>query len=417
MLVLGGLLTGRADIAVVGVPLLLSVVWGLARRPAGFAVKELGEPRYVRPRSRIEAVLVVEPAAGVPASLLRVGAPGHHTREVLIDVRNRRELRLSFVTARTGHQDAFVVDDIDSGVEAVLRADPCTVGPSTVTVLPQATPPEKLPLPPRLRGLTGAHPSSRPGDGGDLRDIAPWGPGDRLRHIDWKTTARRAGPGARLGTAAAPLYVQRTFTTSEAHVVLVPDVRDAVGPDVSTWNSGDVHPHDTTSLDVIRRAAASLARRYLDQGDRVGLLELGPGARPVRPAGGRRQLSRIVHRLAAAQPREEPTALVHAPHMAPGALVVVLSTFLDDDAARLARMWRQRGHRTVAVDALPRPALDHLSPRARTALRIVRMEREDRLAALAGAGVEVVAWDDGTGHDAGPHVALAALSRVRGVRR
>ena len=416
ILVLGGLLASRSDVAVLGVPLVLAVVWGLARRPTGVTAAALGEPRYVRRRSQVEAVLVLEPAAGVSAIRLRVAAPGHRDHEVLVDARKRRALRLSLVTARTGRQDAFVVDHMDSGVEAVLRADPGTVGPGALVVLPQATPLGALPLPPRLQGLTGAHRSSRPGEGGDLRDIAPFAPGDRLRRIDWKTTARRAAAGARLGTGASSLYVRRTFATSEASVILVLDARDEVGPDVATWNAGEVHPHDATSLDIARRAAASLAQRYLDQGDRVGLIDPGRHRRSLRPAGGRRQLSRIVQQIALAEPRGEPSLRIRAPQIPSGALVVVFSTFLDDDAARLARMWRHAGHRTLAVDVLPSPTPDYLPSPARTALRIVRMEREDRLAALVAAGVEVVAWDDHGGR-AGAQVALTALSRVRRMGR
>ena len=417
LLVVSGLLAGRPDVAVLGVPLLLAVVWGLARRPTGFTAADLGEPRYVRRRSQVEAVLVLKPPAGVSAIRLRAAAPGHRHLEVLVDGRERRELRLSLTTTRTGRQDAFMVDHMDIGAEALLRADPITVGPGKLVVLPQATPLGDLPLPPRLQGLTGAHRSSRPGDGGDLRDIAPFVPGDRLRRIDWKTTAKRAGSGPHLGTGAADLYVRRTFATSETHVILVLDARDAIGPDVSTWDSGDVHPDDATSLDVARRAAASLAQRYLDQGDRVGLIDPGRHRRLLRPAGGRRQLSRIVHQLALAEPRGEPASRLRAPQVPSGALVVVFSTFLDDVAAGLTRMWRHAGHRTVAVDVLPSPTLDFLPPRARTALRILRMEREDRLAALAAAGVEVVAWEDGASRRTGAQVALTALSRVRRVGR
>ena len=415
-LVLVGLLAGRPDVVVLGAPLVLTVIWGLAHRPSGGSAADLGESRYERPRSRVEAVLVLQPAAGVSTIRLRVAAPGHRRHEVLVDGRARRALRLSLVTARTGRQDTFVVDHMDSGVEAVLRAEPCTLGPAALVVLPQAAPLKELPLPAQLRGLTGAHRSSRAGDGGELRDIAAFAPGDRLRRIDWKTTARRAGSGAQHGTGVPELYVRRTFATSEASVILVLDARDVVGPDVSTWNAGDVRPEEVTSLDVARRAAASLAQRYLDQGDRVGLIDPARHRRLLRPAGGRRQLHRILHQLALSEPQSERTSGLRAPQIPSGALIVVLSTFLDDDAARLARIWRRAGHRTVAVDVLLSPTLGHLPPKARTALRIVRMEREDRLAALAAAGVEVVTWE-GDADRAGAQIGLAALSRARRMRR
>ena len=417
VIVLLGLLAGRSDVVVLGVPLVLAVAWGLAQRPTGVSSADVGEPRLQRARSQVEAVVTLHAPAGSPATRLRVTAPGHREREVLVDGRAARTLRLSLRTVRTGTQDTFVVDHMDTGGEAVLRSDPGTAAAGTLVVLPRATPLKELPLPFRLRGLTGAHRSTRPGDGSELRDVAAFTPGDRLRRIDWKTTARRAAAGPPHGTGVAELYVRRAFATSEAQVVLVLDARDAIGPDVSTWQTGDVRPDEATSLDLARRAAASLAQRYLDQGDRVGLVDPARHRRLLRPAGGRRQLSRILHQLALSAPDGEPVLRFRAPQIPSGALVVVLSTFLDDDAAGLARMWRHTGHRTVAVDVLPSPALAHLSPKARTAFRIVGMERDDRLAALAAAGVEVVPWHQEDGGRGGAQAALATIVRSRQVRR
>lgn len=417
LLLLAGLLGGRPDVAVIGVPLVLAVVWGLAHRPTSTAVAVLHDPRHVAQRSRIEAVLVLEPAAGVSTTRLRAAAPGHRDLEALVDARVRHELRLSLVTARTGRLDVFGVDLRDRSSHVVRTANPRTVGPARLLVLPQAALLGEVPLPPRLQGLTGGHRSSHPGDGGDLRDIAVLGAGDRLRRIDWKATARRAGQGTGPGARVSDLYVRRTFATADAHVMLILDARDAVGPDVATWASGEVHPEDLTSLDLARRAATSVARRYLEQGDRVGLVALGRHRRPLRPAGGRRHLSQIVHQLALAEPEGEPATQLRAPQIPSGALVVVLSTFLDDDAARLARAWRYAGHRTVAVDVLPPPVIDHLPPRARTAYRLVEMERTDRIAGLTASGAEVVSWDQGALHGDRVEVALAALSRRRRAAR
>lgn len=417
VLVIVGLLAGRADIAVLGAPLVLTVVWALAHTPTETAAVSVTDPRYHAGAARIEASLTVQPAAGVPACRLRVTAPGHRDRHVVVDARTGRSLTLSVVTARTGRQRLFAFDHQSIGVATVFRSELATGEAVTVTVLPQPRPLPALPLPPRLLGLTGAHRSVRPGDGGDLRDIDQFRAGDRLRRIDWKTTARRTtGSGGDHG--AIDLYVRRTFATAEAQIMLVLDSRDALGPDVATWDTGELHPADATSLDVARRAAASLAQRYLDQGDRVGLVDLGRHRRPLRPAGGRRHLDRIVQQLATTVPDGTANARLRAPQVPSGALVVVLSTFVDDETAALAHAWHHTGHRVVAVDVLPPPELDRLVPRQLMAYRIVRMERDDRLAALADTGVEVVTWGHesspdraGDGRDVG--VALTALTRTR----
>jgi uncharacterized protein (DUF58 family) len=302
----------------------------------------------------------------------------------------------------------------------VVRSRPTAAGPVKVTVLPGIRPLGQLPLPARLQGLTGPHGSQRVGDGGDLRDINQFVPGDRLRRIDWRVTARRS---AAVGDVRqlSQLYVRRTFATADATVMLVLDSRDDVGPDVSTWgDAASVRQDEATSLDIAREAAASMARSYLDAGDRVGLEDLGRLRRPVPPAGGRQQFHRLVRGLALAQPEGEPKRRKRAPRLPSGALIVVFSTFLDDDAAQLALLWRRSGHRVVAVDVLPRISAQPLTHRVQTAYRIVRMERADRLLSLARTGVEVVHWEgdpDGTGSGTAVEVALSALARQRRLHR
>ena len=96
---------------------------------------------------------------------------------------------------------------------------------------------------------------------------------------------------------------------------------------------------------------------------------------------------------------------------------MVFSTFLDDEAARLARTWQYAGYRTIAVGVSPSPVSGLLPPRNRTAYRIVRMERVDRLAALAASGVEVVPWEPDAPPSGRPEVVLAARARARRVGR
>lgn len=405
-----GLLAGRADVASLGVPLVLSVVLGLLRRPATDIEVQLGPPRYGTTEGRITSTLRIVGSGGGVAARLRVATPGFRDREVLVDASGPRDVDLSVVTVRTGRQHLFRVDHQCRGAHAVLRAPMDWVGPVSLVVLPKPALLGPVPLPHRLQGLTGSHRSVRPGDGGDFRDLAEFASGDRLRRIDWKATARR-GTGHGTGVGTTTLFVRRTFATADAHVMLVLDARDEVGPDVAGWDFGRVLPDESTSLDLARRAGTSLARRYLDQGDRVGLAELGR-SRWLRPAGGRRQLTQVVHHLALAEPQGEPAQKVAVPHLPSGVLVVMLSTFLDDVPVDLAVDWRFTGHRVLAIDVLPQPTLAHLDPRQVTAHRVVALERDERLASLAGAGVEVVRWEhapDGARVEA----TLATLARTR----
>ncbi|MPV38489.1 DUF58 domain-containing protein [Georgenia subflava] len=416
LLLLVGMVLGRPDVAVLGVPLLLTVVWGWAARPRAAVRTALHSASQEVAAGEVGADLVVEAPAGCEAMMLRVASPGLAPAEALVHLpAGERTLGLRSATVRTGAQQLFTVDHAGVGTGGVVRTGQATVGPVTTLVLPGVVPLGRLPLPRRLQGLTGAHDANRAGDGGELRDVALFAPGDRLRRIDWRTTARRTGAS---GGVVRDLYVHRTFATADATVMLVVDSRDEVGPDVGTWSgSRQVRPDDATSLDLAREAAASIARRYLAAGDRVGLADLGMRRRALPPAGGSRQLARLTHRLALAQPEPQAGRLVRAPLLPSGALVVLLSTFLDEEAAQIAHSWRRSGHQVVSVDVLPPLRESGVEPGQRTAFRLVRMERADRLELLRRGGVDVVRWRPADVPGAVPATAALGALALAGRRR
>ncbi|WP_375431091.1 DUF58 domain-containing protein [uncultured Friedmanniella sp.] len=412
-----GVLVQRPDVAVLGLPLLLGVVVSWTRWPGDRPGAELHGVDQAATSGRLAAELQLQSQPGELVAV-RVGAPGHRSTDCLL-AGGDRTLTVEMSSVRTGRRPLFRLDAGASDAAALLVTPITADEPIEMTVLPASRALRALPLPFRLQGLTGPHDSRRAGDGGDLHDVAPFRPGDRLRRIDWRVTARlnRGQPGAGAG-AVTQLYVRRTFATADATVMLVVDSRDDVGPRVSTWgDAAEVDEDEPTSLDLARFAAASVARAYLEAGDRVGLEDLGRLRRPSPPAGGRSQLQRLVQQLAVTAPEGEPTRRRRVPRLPSGSLIVLFSTFLDDDAADLAGSWRQTGHRVVAVDILPPVVTSDLTSRLDTAYRIVAMERADRIEALSRLGVETVAWqllvaDRRTG-GTDPATALDVLARRR----
>ncbi|MHA7132982.1 DUF58 domain-containing protein [Oerskovia turbata] len=406
-LLAAGLLAGRADIAVLGAPALLSATWGWSSRPRGtgaVATFEEADTSGLRPGELRSRVRLDVPDDATPVRL-RVTSPGNEDADVTVLVDRTRTLDLTMRSARTGPHRMFRVDLIASGPEGGFESVPDAAQAPGTLVLPTAQPLGLLPLPRQLAGLTGPHTTRRLGDGTELRDVHPFAPGDRLRRIDWRATARRS-PGLET------LYVRRTHATAEAAVMLVLDSRDEVGSDVTTWRGRGPLPMDrATSLDIARHAAASVAQSALDGGDRVGFEDLGWIRRPLPPAAGRRQLQRIVHALALAHPEGEPRRRMRPPQIPAAALVYMFSTFLDDESASIAQTWRATGHPVVAVDILPTVEVPDGEPGVLLAWRITRLEREQRLETLRREGVVVVRWAASAADRGGARAALELAAR------
>ena len=257
-----------------------------------------------------------------------------------------------------------------------------------------------VPVPRRLRGHPGQHESRRPGDGGGLRDLNLFPAGDSLRRVDWRVTARHSPD-------LDQLWVRRTYALAEAHVVVVVDSRDDVGPDPRTWSGRGPSAPTTRPRWTSPGRRPTPHQRYLAAGDRVGVEDLGALRQPDAPGRGaaarrpRAQLAR------AAAPGGEPRRWCARR----GCQCRARGGGLD-----LPRRRGRRPRAAVAPDGAPRArrrraaaaARAHLEPRERIALRVVHLERADRLAALDAADVELLRWAD-----PGADAALRRLARRR----
>lgn len=407
-----GLATARPDVAALGMPLVLGFAWGWFTRPTGQVAGALVPADGAGP---VRAHLHLHAPRGTSVVRMRVSTAGYQPAEAVLSARRDRHVTLSLHTARTGVLEAYRVDYVPAAHGEVLAAHCPPLGPARLLVRPRIRPLRRLPLPFRLQGLVGPHTSRRVGEGLELHDIHEFTPGDRLRRIDWRTTVRRSFD-PRTGSLGE-LYVRRTLASADATVMLVVDSRDEVGPDVDTWAGGaPTRMTQATSLDLAREAAASVARHVLDRGDRVGLDDLGRQRRPVPPAAGSKHAERIIQRLTRIAPEGSPKPRLRSPRLPSGALVVIFSTFLDDEAGTVAALWRSQGHRVLAVDVLPPLTTANLDPHAATSYRLIRLERGLRLADLRRQGIDVIHWagdPDGHGSDLGAQEALLLASSPR----
>ena len=203
-------------------------------------------------------------------------------------------------------------------------------------------------------------------------------PGDRVSSINWRASARRG-----------ELLVNEQHPERNTDVVLFLDTFT----DVRTAAAG----RSTSTV----RAATSLAHRYLQRKDRVGVVSFGGYLSWLLPASGTRQLYRIVDSLLADGRRAE---LRDEGHRRPAAAHA---------AAEGARARAHAAPRRALGGGAARPARPRLRPRRDRGLpRAVRApgERRARASSRTGcggsrasrcelryeqAGVPVVEWQDG----------------------
>ena len=398
------LVAGRPELALVALPTLVTAGFGAGRGLGGGSARVAATLAPSDTARGIGYRIEVDLPTSAEAVALELRVAGDRRHVVVVDRRTASRLVGTVPVSHSGPQEILrtSLSFLERGGTAVSVP---TAGPVRSAVVP---PPhlrmQHLPMPRRVTGITGAHDSTRPGDGGEFRDVALFAPGDRLRRIDWRRIARRAGqPG--------DLYVRRTFATADALVVLVLDGRDDLAADVTTWGGSRLGAQGATSLDLAREAAVSLATAYIGAGDRVGLRSLTGTTRSVEPGGGTRHLERLRSTVATVMPTGDATEAVRMPLVPAASLVVVLSTFLDDQASTMAMTWAATGHRVIAVDVLPVPDATAASRQERTALRLIELERDARLDEMAGTGVERIRWQ--TGDADSPAVQLRLLSRPR----
>lgn len=404
-----GTLASRVDVVLIALPLLLCAAIGVDRTPTAGAQSTVRVQVVRRPDAQGASEFAYTVAFDAPADAelvhLRLTLRGARAHELLLTP--VATVSGSFPVLHSGRQSIVTVDYRVIGANGAWISLPMPPLVAERVVAPAIAPLASVPLPHRLTGLTGTHGSARPGDGGEFRDLHPYAAGDRLRRIDWKATARRS-------QGFGDLYVRRTDATSDATLMLVIDSREDIGERVADWSTDRSGLGGLSAMDLAREAAASLAVAAIGTGDRVGLLDIASHDGVVAPGGGKRHLDRLLRRIAVSEPSSTPLNRRRAPIVPAGAIVYLLSTFLDDEATSIALLWRAAGHRVIAVDVLPSPRVDDSARHTRLAHRLVMAERRRRIADVLANGVELFRWQE---DDAQPSRAVVLRTLARAGRR
>ncbi len=212
------------------------------------------------------------------------------------------------------------------------------------------------------------------GDGIEFADVREWAPGDRLRRINWRASARRR-----------ELWVNDQHPERNTDVVLFLDTFTDVGSE------------GRGTLDLTVRAAASVAHRYLQHKDRVGVVSFGGFLSWLMPGSGTRQLYRIVDSLLTMDVvlsyAVKGVDVLPPRSLPPKALVLALTPLLDVRSAAALLDLRARGFDLVVIEVSPvsfvEPGTGEL---ADLSYRLWQLSRESLRARYQQAGVPVIEW-------------------------
>lgn len=229
------------------------------------------------------------------------------------------------------------------------------------------------------------------GSGIEFAEIRPFQPGDELRHVNWRATARH---GEKWVNARRP--------ERNADVILFLDTF----VDIGSAQSG--------TLDLTVRAAAALAARYLRDRERVGVIGFGGTVEWLIPGSGQRQLYQIVESLLTTRLSFsyawKDVSFIPRHTLPPQALVVALTPLVDERTIQALFDLLRRGFDTAILELSPAAFLPAASSETLLlARRIWSLDRALLLDRYREFGGAVVSWSS----DRSLESAIEEVSRYR----
>jgi len=389
----------RPELAALAAPFAVLVAAGLAlaRRPDLRFFVDLDRERQVEGRhiglevevAATRAVERLELLVALPEGLV---SEEPHLRLVRLATGERRVIELPLRCELWGGYEVG---------ELVWRArDPLGLvsfeaeagAPRQVKVYPRGEALRRLLHPLETQAFSGNQVARTRGEGIEFADLRPFTPGDRVRRVNWRATARRNA-----------LWVNEAHPERNSDVVLFLDT------------FAEARRADVGTLDLAVRAAGALASYYLQEKDRVGLVSFGGVLNWLTASSGVVQLYRIVDSLIDAEITLsyawKDLDIIPRRTLPPRALVLALSPLLDQRAVRSLLDLRARGFDLAVIEVSPVPFVEAGETETRQlAYRIWSMRREALRTRFAALGVPIVEWREGTPVE-------AVMEEVRRFRR
>jgi len=382
---LASLIFARPELAAVSAPFVVLLAIGLAvsRRPDVRVYVEVDRDRLLEGD---EVLLEIELDARDSAPRLELLVEVPHELELLsganpialrLGLGEERRLELRF---RCTHWGAPRLGDLHlraGDAAGLLVWEQTLERGSVLRVYPRPEELRQLVGPRETQLFTGNRVSRAKGEGLEFADLREFAPGDRIRRINWRASARRG-----------ELWVNEFHAERNADVILFLD------------SFVDARRADRGTLDEAVRAAATLTERYLLEKDRVGLVNFGGVLNWLRPGTGLVQRYRIVEALLNTEITlsyawKEIDVLPRGT-LPPKALVIALTPLLDDRAIGALLDLRARGFDLVIVEVSPLPyAETPPGELGELAFRLWKLRREGRRFQYERAGAPVVEWREG----------------------
>ena len=386
--VAGGAALSSPELVAVGVPFFVLLAVGLGgRRNSGLVVTAEEEELRTVEGELQQLVVQVRAAHRVPRaqidlrlpfglSVHEVAEPARHLGGGIINfaIDGPTDVTVDIACNRWGVYDLDEIKVLTVGAFGLFVERTPLTGTPVLKVFPSDEAVRRLLEPIETQLAYGDLVARQRGQGIEYAELREMQPGDDLRHINWRASARTKG-----------LWVNDRHPERNSDVVLFVDT-------FSEARRG-VEP----TLDLAIRAMAGLAKMHLRRHDRVGLITFGEPVRWLQPGMGSRQRYRILDTLMAARRSRHlywrGVGAIPRQALPTKALIVAVTPLLDDRMISAVADLHGRGLDVAVVEIAAEHFLEETDDETDAiARRIWELQRDIVRRRFTRHGVPLAVW-------------------------
>ena len=390
-LLIAALITRNGDIAWMMLPFLSYIGIGILQTPVLEKVRFSATRTLEQNRSNgvvsVDVNLTIENQAAETICLfidekvqagMKITA-GELSQWVALRLGETAELKYTFTAAR-GNFSWDSIRTVVSDPLSLIETEMLIPASAMMQIRPQIKKFKAIPFRPHSTlHSPGSIPARLGGSGTNFFGVREYQPGDSLRRLDWRLTARHP----------------RKFFTKEFEQEEIAEI----GLLLDSRQSNELKIGEESLFEACVGATASLAEMFLHQGHRVSLLVFGETMLNTFPGYGKTQLHRIMGCLSKAKVETESRALASLDfspiRIFPShALIIIISSITSADRPLFLRL-RAYGYQALLISPDP---IDFAYPamvnetKNRLAVRAARLERRLRLNDIAQLQIPVIDW-------------------------